>query len=75
MKNSSNARLNVAVLMGILLCSSVTMLWLFWRFPIATAVATLLILAGFSLATRLAVPSDGETFVDLDAHEQGIRSH
>lgn len=51
------------------------MLWLFWRFPIATAVATIVILAGLGLATRLATASDGESFVDLDARKQGIGSH
>jgi hypothetical protein len=75
MKNSSYTRLNVVALMAILSCSSVTMLWLFWRFPIATAVATIAVLAGISLATSLAVSFDGEGFVDLDANERGASSH
>jgi hypothetical protein len=75
MKSSSYARLNVVALMAILLCSSVTMLWLFWRFPISTTVAAIAILVGLTLSTRLAAPSDGEGFADLDAREQGASSH
>jgi len=73
MKNSSNARLDVVALMAVLLCSSVTMLWLFWRFPIWTAIATIAILVGLSLSTRLAAPSDGEAFAD--ARERSAVSH
>jgi hypothetical protein len=74
MKNSY-ARLDIVVFVAILLCSATTMLWLFWRFPIYTGIATIAILAGLSLSTRLAAASDGESFVDLSAHEQGAQSH
>lgn len=73
MKKSSYARFDIVALMAILLCSSVTMLWLFWRFPIWTGVAAIAILAGLSLSTRLAAPSDGEGFAD--ARERGAVSH
>jgi hypothetical protein len=73
MKNSY-ARLDIVVFVTILLCSATTMLWLFWRFPILTALATVAILAGLGLSTRLAAATD-ESFVDLAAHEQGAQSH
>jgi hypothetical protein len=74
MKNSY-ARLDIVVFVSILVCSATTMLWLFWRFPILTALATVAILAGLSLSTRLVAATDGESFVDLAAHEQGAQSH
>jgi hypothetical protein len=74
MKTSSSDRLRVAVFVAILLCSSATMLWLFWRFPIATGVVTVAIVIAVSLSTRLAKLSDGESF-ERNAHKQGAQPH
>jgi hypothetical protein len=69
MKNSS---LNVAVLMVVLVSSAVTMLWLFWRFPILTTIATSIILAGLAISARLATSTEPESLSELDGHEHGV---
>ncbi len=69
MKNSA---LNVVLLMAVLLSSAVTMLWLFWRFPIATGIATLSILVGLAVSTRLATLMDADGLPDLDSREHGV---
>ncbi len=71
MKNST---LNVAALVAVLVSSAVTMLWLFWRFPILTTIATSIILIGLAVSARLATSSDPESLSDLDSHEHGVRS-
>lgn len=71
MKNSS---LNVAVLIAVLVSSAVMMLFLFWRFPIFTAIATSIILAGLAVSARLATSTDPEGSSDLESHEHGIQS-
>jgi hypothetical protein len=71
MKNSS---FNVAVFMCVLLASAGTMLWLFWRFPILTAIATSIILVGIAVSTRLATSAESEGLSDLDRHDHGVQS-
>jgi hypothetical protein len=43
------------------LLSALSMLWLFWRFPIGTGIATVVVLAAFGISARLArmVETDG----------------
>jgi CBS-domain-containing membrane protein len=71
MKNSS---LNVAALIAVLVTSAVMMLWLFWRFPILTAIATSVILVGLAVSARLATSTEPEGSSDLDGQEHGIQS-
>jgi hypothetical protein len=48
------------------------MLWLFWRFPISTAVATVAVLAAIGLSARLASPTDSDLSSELDHSEPGL---
>lgn len=49
--------------------SALTMVWLFWHYPVKTGIGTLLFLAAFSLAARLA------RWIETDATELGDGEH
>jgi membrane protein implicated in regulation of membrane protease activity len=66
MKNSKTAPAGIALLLTALGASSITMLWLFWRFPVATAITTVFVLAALWVAARLAKPIDTESLGDLE---------
>jgi len=59
MTDSSRRRTNIAALLAILALSSATMVWLFWHFPVITAVVTVAVLAGLGISARLARAVDG----------------
>jgi len=71
MTESSSARMSVLAFLAILTLSAATMLWLFWRFPLPTAVVTLGVLAALGVLARLARSIDVE-LKDLDRTEQSI---
>jgi hypothetical protein len=54
MTDSSSSRMNIVAFLATVTLSAGTMLWLFWRFPLVTALATVGILAGLGVLTRLA---------------------
>jgi hypothetical protein len=70
MSASASARGTVAFL-AILTVSAGTMLWLFWRFPLMTAVVTLGVFAALVVLARLARSIDAD-LQDLDRTEQSI---
>ncbi len=72
MTRTTHLRTNIVLLMGLLVLSSSTMLWLFWRFPISTAVATVAVLAAIGLSARLASPTDSDLSSELDHSEPGL---
>jgi hypothetical protein len=72
MTNSAHARVNIVLLLGILLSSAVTMLWLFWHYPLATGIATVAVLAALGISARLARSSDTDGLSSLDQRESGI---
>jgi membrane protein implicated in regulation of membrane protease activity len=57
--------------LAILTVSAGTMLWLFWRFPLMTAVVTLGVFAALVVLARLARSIDAD-LQDLDRTEQSI---
>lgn len=71
MTEFSSARMSVLAFLAILTLSAATMLWLFWRFPLPTAVVTLGVLAALGMLARLARSIDVE-LKDLDRTEQSI---
>jgi hypothetical protein len=71
MTESSSARMGIVAFLAILTGSAGTMLWLFWRFPLTTAIVTLGVLAALGVLARLARSVDVE-LKDLDRTEQGI---
>jgi hypothetical protein len=58
MTESSHARTKIAALWAILTLSALIMVWLFWRFPLITAVATVAILTSLGVSARLARLTD-----------------
>ena len=50
----SHARTKIAAFLAILTLSALIMVWLFWRFPVITAVATVAILLALGVSARLA---------------------
>ncbi len=75
MKKSSYSRANVALLMAMLLTSATMMLWLFWHFPVATAIVTLTVLLGLSISTRWAASTDNDSLSEFGEGETGVQSH
>ena len=58
MTESSRAGTKIAALWAILTLSALIMVWLFWRFPLITAVATVAILTSLGVSARLARLTD-----------------
>ena len=73
MKKFSHARANIALLIAMLLTSATTMVWLFWHFPVATAIVTLTVVLGLSISTRWA--TDGDGLSELEHGDAGVQSN
>jgi hypothetical protein len=71
MNASSSARMGIVAFLAILTVSAGTMLWLFWRFPLTTAIVTLGVFAALAVLARLARSIDVD-MKDLDRTEHGI---
>jgi hypothetical protein len=71
MSASSSARMGIVAFLAILTVSAGTMLWLFWHFPLMTAIVTLCVFGGFVVLSRLARSIDVE-MKDLDRSEQSV---
>lgn len=69
MTTSAQSRTKIVAFYGIVVLSAATMLWLFWRFPVGTAIATVAVLAAFAVSARLARP-DVEVRSDTGRDEQ-----
>jgi hypothetical protein len=54
MTDSSSSRMNIFAFIAIVTLSAGTMLWLFWRFPLTTALITVGVLAILGVLARLA---------------------
>jgi hypothetical protein len=54
--------------LAVLTISAGTMLWLFWRFPLATALITLAVLAALGVSARMAHSSDDHNDVGSGKH-------
>ena len=74
MSRTAQLRTKVVLLLGLLTLSSITMLWLFWRFPISTAIATAAVLVAFALSARLARAIDTDLPTDAPDQDQGLPS-
>jgi hypothetical protein len=68
--SASASRIGVIAFIAVLTISAGTMLYLFWRFPLTTAVITLAILAALGVLARLARSID--EMKDLDRNEQSV---
>jgi len=66
MTEASHSRTKIAALWAIFAFSALIMVWLFWRFPVITAVATVAILTALGVSARLA------RLIDTDVAEIGM---
>lgn len=71
MTHSSHARANILVFLAVLTLSALTMVWLFWHYPLKTLIATIAVLSALGLSARLArsIDTDG---TELDKGERSI---
>jgi hypothetical protein len=73
MSDSLSTRANIIALLVILTLSAGTMLWLFWRFPLMTAIIALVVLTTVSVLAHLARSTDVEMLdIDMDSGKQRI---
>jgi hypothetical protein len=68
MAESSSKKTNVAAFLAILVVSAATMVLLFWRFPLTTALITLSVFVALGISARLARAIE---VVDVAAIERG----
>jgi hypothetical protein len=66
MNGSSYARTNMLALLAVLTLSAISMLWLFWHYPLATGIATVAVLTALGVSARLARPADTETISEME---------
>ncbi len=66
------ARANILVFLAVLALSSLTMIWLFWHYPLKTAVVTIAVLAALGVSARLARSIETDYNSELDRGEPGI---
>jgi hypothetical protein len=64
MTDSRSTRANVIALIAIMMVSASIMLWLFWRFPLTTAIITVAVLTILGLLGALARSIEAEIPVD-----------
>jgi hypothetical protein len=69
MTESSSNRTNVAAFLAILLVSAVTMVVLFWHFPLTTTVVALGVFALLGVSARLARAIESVDVADMDRGE------
>ncbi|MDB6082492.1 MAG: hypothetical protein JWN43_373 [Gammaproteobacteria bacterium] len=70
MTKSARARTNIFGLIAIVMLSSATMLWLFWRFPVSTGIATIVVLSAFGISARLARWIDTDNRSEIERSKQ-----
>jgi membrane protein implicated in regulation of membrane protease activity len=70
--DSTRSHSNIAALLVILALSAVTMLWLFWRFPLATGVVTITVLAALGISARLARSIEQADIKDIRRDQQHV---
>jgi len=69
MTESSSNRTNVAAFLAILVVSAATMVVLFWRFPVTTALITLGVFALLGVSARLARAIEFSDVTDVEQRE------
>jgi hypothetical protein len=68
--SASSTRMGIVAFLAILTVSAATMLWLFWRFPLMTAIITLGAFAALGVLVRLARSIDVESMADLETKQR-----
>ena len=71
MTERSSSRASIVAFIAILAVSAGTMLWLFWRFPVTTAIVTLVVLGFLAVLGWLARSTDTDSG-EMDHGKQRI---
>jgi hypothetical protein len=72
MTTSAQTRTKIAGFLVIVALSAITMLWLFWHYPVRTGIATIVVLAAFAVSARLARLIDTESMSELKRGKQSV---
>jgi len=72
MTRSAYARTNLLVFFAVLALSALTMIWLFWHYPLKTSITTVVVLAAFGVSARLARSVETDSGSDLDQRNESI---
>jgi hypothetical protein len=72
MTESSSKKTNVAAFLAILVVSAATMVLLFWRFPLTTALITLAIFVALGISARLARAIEVIDVSDIEHGEPSV---
>jgi hypothetical protein len=72
MTESSSKKTNVAAFLAILVVSAATMVLLFWRFPLTTALITLAIFVALGISARLARSIEVIDVSDIEHGEPSV---
>jgi hypothetical protein len=75
MTTTAVGRIHVLLRLAILAVSALIMIWLLWRFPIETGIATVAILGLLVLITPLAASGDSDGGSDVGTREDGLHTH
>jgi hypothetical protein len=70
MTKSAQKRSNIFGFLSILALSSGTMLWMLWHFPLATGVATVVVLSVYGVSARLARSIESDGLADMERGNQ-----
>jgi uncharacterized membrane protein YqjE len=68
----SNARGNVVIFLSILTLSALSMVWLFWHYPIKTLIATIAVLVVLGISARLASSVEADSVAELEHGNPGM---
>ncbi len=72
MSDVAQTRTNIALLMAILALSATTMVWLFWHYPVITALVTVTVWAALGISARLARSNDSSELSELQRRNHGV---
>ncbi len=71
MAHSSQSQAKILAFLATLGLSALTMIWLFWRYPLPTSIAAVAVVAALYGSARLARSVEPETDSSMDEGEQG----
>ena len=70
MAHASQSQAKILVFLATLALSALTMIWLFWRYPLSTSVAALAVLAAFYGSAPLARSVETDSDAGMDEGER-----
>lgn len=72
MTHWSSARANIVAFLAVLALSALTMVWMFWHYPVKTLIATLTVLAALGISARLAGSIEPDGGSEVEHGNRGI---